>query len=563
MRIAFKTPSDAGVDGSGSAGTTRQQGLVRDAIEEATFPWDRSQLKVDFTFVVEGTFESDHFDGATVFGDTAFITAQTGDISGDRAVIRIWDKLDDHDYLKVHGLAIFASDAFFKETVLHELGHAWQQAELDDEAQHVFQTCWAPSSGIVVPWDTGGHDGQAREALAETFKDVFFPGRAFDNRTQHKMMHSSFPDYLRELARITTADDFFDGAANVVGFPRGDWTFSTTPLVQSVSRPRDDGTFGLVDEDHTGPLIWVDQVDEGPVNLIRTFDWSSEIGRIDHAGGLTLQVDLDLSWPAPDHGLLPYQAVRDMGIAGPQQGVRPDDAVGDYWTDVDDDGFATDWRKQGEVLDQSWASAEWRERNNNILVGFGGTPDFAVDRVVGYDLAFLAGGIEARSFVPIDTYRLGSDPSFHALIDIPTRAEFIELARTVGSPRYDADENSGVAAALVWLFRFSGGGTGFNPEHLAIPPFVLPMAPGSYEAWKTRTWSAIGGSPAEGPIVADWPYVERGLFAGFPSTRTLAHRTKVAVVLPEARQLSPGDTDAQARRGSSSPQNAGSALRQH
>lgn len=80
--------------------------------------------------------------------------------------------------------------AFAKECVIHELGHVVTLGNLPpDLHQEIcnilgidYATQWAPSGALGASWLNAG-----QEAAAEIFKDFYFPGRVYDNRTNFQI----------------------------------------------------------------------------------------------------------------------------------------------------------------------------------------------------------------------------------------------------------------------------------------------------------------------------------------------------------------------------------------
>lgn len=184
----------------GSVGSGAQQAAVLGAIAASTFPFDLSPVTVYFTFCSEAQLAgSHHADLATTFADTTTFMSPGAITAGADALIRVWDKLDDFAYLASHGLGQFASLAFFNETIIHELGHVFtgalttdQQATLDG---YFGVPAWQDDGVGVDTWASHG-----AEDAAETFKDIFYPARAFDNRTGHLIPREDFQSFLDILA---------------------------------------------------------------------------------------------------------------------------------------------------------------------------------------------------------------------------------------------------------------------------------------------------------------------------------------------------------------------------
>lgn len=172
--------------------TAQQQQWTEDAINGSSFPWDRIALTVEFHFVPEADFAgSGHFDkNRYVFGDTH--------LESGTAIIRIWDQLD------TKGLDEYEGKDFFGETVIHELGHGLQFTYINTNGTVGDGPDTATLVGLfhddlgrrgtVADWDPSSKLWEQRiiEAFAEFFKDVFFDGRKFDDRTDWRVDEADF-----------------------------------------------------------------------------------------------------------------------------------------------------------------------------------------------------------------------------------------------------------------------------------------------------------------------------------------------------------------------------------
>jgi hypothetical protein len=82
---------------------------------------------------------------------------------------------------------------FYQETLAHELGHVLTRVVMlrlgEDEAIAAFRELFdAPTA----PWNTGPWEGRLEEAVAEFFKDMIWPTRRYDSRTNLKLPRAHF-----------------------------------------------------------------------------------------------------------------------------------------------------------------------------------------------------------------------------------------------------------------------------------------------------------------------------------------------------------------------------------
>lgn len=87
----------------------------------------------------------------------------------------------------------FNTEAFFKETIWHEMGHvvvgilseSWGGGYVQSEIQAIFGGAW----------NTGQWEQQALEAACETWKQFMFPERQYDNRTYRQLRSDRYERY--------------------------------------------------------------------------------------------------------------------------------------------------------------------------------------------------------------------------------------------------------------------------------------------------------------------------------------------------------------------------------
>lgn len=183
-------------------GTSQQQQLVLDAVAECTFPLAQLGTTVNFTFGTDIAGHGGKFEAVT---DLTQLPTH--------AEVTVQQDLDNPASPLYFGLA------FFKECIIHELGHVvtLQLGEADQRAVATalgldYDTQWtlAEVGGI---WTNAG-----QEAAAETFKDLFLakPNRRYDNRTIYRLEAS------REAAFVTPLADAVPRVINVyLPFPLG------------------------------------------------------------------------------------------------------------------------------------------------------------------------------------------------------------------------------------------------------------------------------------------------------------------------------------------------------
>jgi hypothetical protein len=93
--------------------------------------------------------------------------------------------------------APYDSDAFYKETLTHEFAHvAMLLLEQARGTEWLVETLCDIFGAPTSAWEAGPWAARVKESAAETFKDVMFPGRRFDNRTQRRLQEDRFQDFL-------------------------------------------------------------------------------------------------------------------------------------------------------------------------------------------------------------------------------------------------------------------------------------------------------------------------------------------------------------------------------
>lgn len=179
-------------------GTVQQQDWLVQALDHATYPWDRMTTIVRVEWVPSIQLPKLHHS----FAATEYLTDQRdacGRINACKILIR--DDLDDPHRLGNEAgnpVGTYAGRNFYYETVMHEMGHVHQAKMTDEQVLRLNGQVFGGTQRSE--WD--GPDlkwwEQRRESDAETFKDVWLPKpyRKFDNRTKHRMAPQSFDTWL-------------------------------------------------------------------------------------------------------------------------------------------------------------------------------------------------------------------------------------------------------------------------------------------------------------------------------------------------------------------------------
>lgn len=175
--------------------TAKQHDLLLDAIQGCTYPFGERFTEIDGCFVAF-SFSDDplpHYGrdvAATTMGDTLNACGVP-----DSASVVLLNGLESQVPFGIGHR--FVKGSFFKEVVVHELGHvvsSWLNEEQIDEICDLFGGARHNWSGDVsdshVKWED-----LIKEAQAEFFKDVFYPDRLFDNRTNWQMPKANFDSW--------------------------------------------------------------------------------------------------------------------------------------------------------------------------------------------------------------------------------------------------------------------------------------------------------------------------------------------------------------------------------
>jgi hypothetical protein len=218
-------------------GTARQRDWFVLAMDHARFPWQRISTQVEVEWVDFDTLKGLQ---ATHHHDFAFTLnyPDPADPCGRPNFSKIWirDDLDDPQRPGTesnHPHGYYAGQAFYEETVMHELGHVVQGKYTPEQISRLTLGVYGGHS--ESDWNDEKLEWwhKRQESDAETFKDVWLPRphRKFDNRTNHRMNETGFGIYLSVLDNICPCE--FVGAcfeSNVAWFQRsgGDIGFDPT-----------------------------------------------------------------------------------------------------------------------------------------------------------------------------------------------------------------------------------------------------------------------------------------------------------------------------------------------
>jgi hypothetical protein len=181
-------------------GPSRYFSLTADAIASVTYPLDNVAGTVFVEFVTEPLCPG-HEEFACSFGYT----------SGDYiAGIQVRDSTglpSNEGWHPFDGTGEWTGEKFYQETVVHEVGHVVAgQLMGEDERDEMTRLFYKRDPmgeqdgriGVPSDWDGATWEDSIREAVAEVFKDTFFPRskRAYDNRTSWSLPEDNFRRYL-------------------------------------------------------------------------------------------------------------------------------------------------------------------------------------------------------------------------------------------------------------------------------------------------------------------------------------------------------------------------------
>lgn len=157
--------------------------------------------------------------GALVTVWTVFVRPNPGHSGRNEALTTVFDathaQTEFAPGLFIPGDALYVDGRFVEECVAHELGHVASLGKMDD----IQLASFGPMFGFAYPaqWATGAWEAMGREAVAETFKDLFMPAahRHFLNRTVHFLAQADEAAFVRLFAAV-------------LGSPTVDHTSTTT-----------------------------------------------------------------------------------------------------------------------------------------------------------------------------------------------------------------------------------------------------------------------------------------------------------------------------------------------
>jgi hypothetical protein len=180
-----------------AAPTQAQEDAVRSVMDPTVtrFKWGAFTNHVRITWVDDPTLEIGNAHNH-VF---AFTTVAFGGSPIDIRIRRSMGQGPDAEngFWRVRGIK---NDlAFLTESMMHELGHV-MVAFLDSQQ---FPPLFFRNGtrGTDADWRPAAADWEdhIEEAVAETFKDVYYPGRAYDNRTHWKLPRQNFEAFVRQF----------------------------------------------------------------------------------------------------------------------------------------------------------------------------------------------------------------------------------------------------------------------------------------------------------------------------------------------------------------------------
>jgi hypothetical protein len=165
-------------------GTEDQQRIVQEGFDQLGTFIDRLNVTVNVSFTNNPT--------TTLHNEFAYTTwsSAAGPFNMEFA----------NDFLSRGG--VFATEAFFRESVTHEVGHI-VQAQFDDAAVARVAAMFGGTPAQWHPDDTPWEQ-LVQEGFAETFKDVFLGDlRVYDNRTNWRLPRDQFDAFMHEIEAAT------------------------------------------------------------------------------------------------------------------------------------------------------------------------------------------------------------------------------------------------------------------------------------------------------------------------------------------------------------------------
>lgn len=230
--------------------TAQQEAWLDDALAGLLYDYEHPALPCSVTvrWATQETLQGLGDHGSGVY--FAFTVVSESTLS---ATIRIWDGLDTNT-------GRFSGKDFYMETIAHELGHvvAGVRSTQHPTLQSEFATMVSGSGS----WTGGTWEERYLEAFAEIFKDVFFPGRKFDNRTAHKLNRGRFDAYLDlvNMAEESSTAPHIDYDVAMSGFYHGsDAGLWGQPFVTNVGYP----FYWAVNGEPGNPLGWPEGITGG------------------------------------------------------------------------------------------------------------------------------------------------------------------------------------------------------------------------------------------------------------------------------------------------------------
>lgn len=179
-----------------------QQALIEQAIAVATFPWDRLFTTVTFYSLPEPSCPG-HQDYMCTHG------------TDDGYAIEIRDGVESSDHPANGSLGREATARFFRESIVHELGHVVTFTVANSDALRTQMASWFvrdTTFGALVDWNPLGAPwpDRVQEGAAEFFKDLYMPrsARVYNTRSAWKMDYQHFGNWMALMETITCPTDF-------------------------------------------------------------------------------------------------------------------------------------------------------------------------------------------------------------------------------------------------------------------------------------------------------------------------------------------------------------------